>query len=82
MNISDRVQRWVIDAVDPQATIHAVQQLKGGISSLVHRVSLSTKQGIQEFVLRSSIMRSGCRMSRTSHGMRRKAFVGQSEWVQ
>jgi len=47
-----RMQQWIIDAVDPQATIVSVQRLKGGISSLVHLVSLQVEGNEVELVLR------------------------------
>ncbi|WP_282940180.1 aminoglycoside phosphotransferase family protein [Paenibacillus sp. RC67] len=50
--ISDHVLKWVIEAVHPEATIVSIQQLQGGISSLVHGISLSIHGEVRSVVLR------------------------------
>jgi aminoglycoside phosphotransferase (APT) family kinase protein len=51
--VPDRMLRWVLDAVDPRATIVSAQRLPGGISSAVHRITLATMaHGVQNVVLR------------------------------
>lgn len=51
-SLSDRTIRWVIDAVHPEATVISVQQLHGGISSLVHGISLNVNGEERSVVLR------------------------------
>ncbi|RED51181.1 phosphotransferase family enzyme [Cohnella lupini] len=50
--ISERTLGWVIDSVHPEATVLSVRQLKGGVSSLIHAVSLNVKGIRQDYVLR------------------------------
>jgi aminoglycoside phosphotransferase (APT) family kinase protein len=50
--LSDRTLRWVVDAVHPEAIVLSVQQLQGGISSLVYRVSLHVNGQLTSVVLR------------------------------
>lgn len=50
--VPERVLRWVIDSVDPSATVVRVERLHGGASSLVHSVSLSVGSEARHFVLR------------------------------
>jgi aminoglycoside phosphotransferase (APT) family kinase protein len=47
-----RVLKWVIQSVDPNASLLSVQRLYGGISSLVHRISLQVGRTKKDFVLR------------------------------
>lgn len=50
--LPERLLRWVIESVDPSATVHATERLYGGMSSIVHGVTLQIGTGIQHFVLR------------------------------
>lgn len=50
--LSDRVLEWVIQAVHPEAAILSIQQLQGGVSSLVHGISLSVHGDRRAVVLR------------------------------
>lgn len=50
--LSDRALRWVVAAVHPEAIVLSVQQLHGGISSLVHSISLRVNGEERAFVLR------------------------------
>jgi aminoglycoside phosphotransferase (APT) family kinase protein len=50
--LSDRTLRWVINAVHPEASVLSVQQLHGGISSLVHSISLRVNGDERDVVLR------------------------------
>lgn len=50
--LSERMQQWIIDAVDPQAVIVSARRLQRGISSLVHRISLHVEGNEVELVLR------------------------------
>ncbi|WP_079912376.1 phosphotransferase family protein [Paenibacillus sp. 32352] len=50
--LSERVLSWVIRAVHPEATILSVQQLHGGVSSLVHEISLAVRGEVSSVVLR------------------------------
>ena len=50
--LSDRALRWVIDAVHPEANVRFVQQLQGGVSSLVFGVSLFVGGEQKDLVLR------------------------------
>ncbi|MBC8136365.1 MAG: aminoglycoside phosphotransferase family protein, partial [Fibrella sp.] len=43
---------WVVNSVDPAATVYATERLQGGISSLVHGVSLQAGARTRHFVLR------------------------------
>lgn len=44
--------KWIIASVNQQATVHSIRQLQGGMSSLVHEISLEVDGAIQEFVVR------------------------------
>ncbi|UVI29414.1 phosphotransferase family protein [Paenibacillus spongiae] len=50
--LSDRAQSWVIDAVHPNARVLSIQRLLGGISSLVHSVTLEVEGEERAYVLR------------------------------
>ncbi|WP_238402855.1 phosphotransferase family protein [Paenibacillus mesophilus] len=50
--LSDRALKWVIDKVHPEASVISGQQLHGGISSLVHGVTLRLDGEEKAFVLR------------------------------
>jgi len=50
--VEPRALRWVIDAVHPGAEVRSVQRLKGGISSLVHGITLEVNSVTKDFVLR------------------------------
>ena len=38
--LSDRVLKWIVDSVNPNAKVQSISRLHGGISSIVHSVSL------------------------------------------
>ncbi|MED4784640.1 aminoglycoside phosphotransferase family protein [Brevibacillus choshinensis] len=50
--LPERVLHWVVDTLDPTAEVLSVQRLYGGISSIIHRISLQVKGGEREVVLR------------------------------
>lgn len=50
--VEPRALRWVIDAVQSGAEVRSVQRLKGGISSLVHGITLEVNSVTKDFVLR------------------------------
>ncbi len=50
--LSERTLGWIIENVHPEAKVLSTQPLKGGVSSLIHSVSLSVKGERQDFVLR------------------------------
>ncbi|MBP1082553.1 phosphotransferase family protein [Bacillus capparidis] len=50
--LPDRVLKWVIQSVGPDASIQSIQELHGGMSSLVHRISVGADHSEKEFVLR------------------------------
>ncbi|MGZ9584038.1 phosphotransferase family protein [Paenibacillus marinisediminis] len=50
--LPDRVLEWVIESVDPEATIQSIHRMQGGISSIVCSISLQTKHADKEVVLR------------------------------
>ncbi|UQZ87606.1 homoserine kinase [Paenibacillus konkukensis] len=50
--LSDRALRWAADALHPEAEVLSVQQLHGGISSLVHGIELSFGGARRHVVLR------------------------------
>ncbi|MBS4196838.1 phosphotransferase family protein [Lederbergia citri] len=52
MILPERVQKWVVDSINPEATIESINQLKGGISSLVYKVRLKVSEEIYEYVVR------------------------------
>lgn len=51
-SLSEQARKWVVDAVHPSATIFSVNPLKGGISSLVHGITLLADGIEREVVLR------------------------------
>jgi hypothetical protein len=51
-SVPDRVLRWVVDSVDPQAVVESTHRLHGGMSSIVHRVSLRVGEDVRNLVLR------------------------------
>ncbi|WEK54440.1 MAG: aminoglycoside phosphotransferase family protein [Candidatus Cohnella colombiensis] len=50
--LSDRTLNWVIDSVHPEAIVISIKQLQGGVSSLVHGVSLRVNDEQINIVLR------------------------------
>jgi aminoglycoside phosphotransferase (APT) family kinase protein len=50
--LPDRVLKWVVGSVDPQANVQSIRRLHGGTSSIVHSVSLRVNQVVRDFVLR------------------------------
>jgi aminoglycoside phosphotransferase (APT) family kinase protein len=50
--LSDKTLSWVIQSVDPYATVHSIQSLYGGTSSLIYDITLQTSKGFECFVLR------------------------------
>lgn len=50
--IPERAIKWALDAVDPDAVLLSVRRLQGGISAVVHSLSLRTKRGVRQVVLR------------------------------
>ncbi len=44
--------RWLVEAVDPQATVRAVSLLPGATSSTLHRVSLQVGPGMRDYLVR------------------------------
>lgn len=50
--LPDRVRQWIVDTVQPEATILSVRQLKGGVSSPVHEVMLELNGEEKAVVLR------------------------------
>ncbi|RKP47958.1 aminoglycoside phosphotransferase family protein [Cohnella endophytica] len=50
--LSESAVQWVVDAINPEAIVLSAQRLQGGISALVHRVSLSINGERQDVVLR------------------------------
>lgn len=50
--VPDRVLRWVVDSVDPQAVIQSTRRLQGGISSIVHSISMLVGEEVRNLVLR------------------------------
>ncbi|MCJ8010076.1 aminoglycoside phosphotransferase family protein [Lederbergia wuyishanensis] len=50
--LPEEVQKWVVNSINPKATIETISQLKGGISSLVFNVGLMENGGINEYVVR------------------------------
>ncbi len=51
-DLPDRVLKWVVDSVDPQASVEAVRRQHGGISSVVHSVTLRIGEDVKGFVVR------------------------------
>lgn len=50
--LSERLQHWIVNAVHPDAAIVSVQQLHGGITSLLHSITLAVHGREQAVVLR------------------------------
>lgn len=50
--LPDRMVKWLINAVDPRATVESIHRLHGGTSSIVHRVSLRVNHTVEDVVLR------------------------------
>lgn len=50
--LSERLLHWVIQAVHPQAAVHEITQLHGGMSSLVHNITLKLDKTKIKVVLR------------------------------
>ncbi|GAA3409994.1 phosphotransferase family protein [Paenibacillus hodogayensis] len=50
--LSDHTLEWVVDAVDPEASVLAVEQLQGGVSSRVHAVVLRSHGDKRAVVVR------------------------------
>ncbi|MDA8353980.1 MAG: aminoglycoside phosphotransferase family protein [Firmicutes bacterium] len=50
--LPDSAVQWVVQSVDSEASIQSVEGMKGGTSSLLHRLSLQTDQGNVPVVLR------------------------------
>ncbi|MDF2683718.1 MAG: aminoglycoside phosphotransferase, partial [Brevibacillus sp.] len=50
--LPERVLEWVVNSVDPKGKVLSVQRLCGGISSMIHRISLQVNDGEREVVVR------------------------------
>ncbi|TFJ92705.1 phosphotransferase family protein [Lentibacillus salicampi] len=50
--LPDHVLQWVINTVDPNASVGAVYQLKGSTSSTLHSISLKTGRSVRHYVVR------------------------------
>ncbi|WP_068774808.1 phosphotransferase family protein [Paenibacillus sp. FJAT-26967] len=50
--LPDHVLQWVVNAADPQADVVSIQRLYGGISSLMHSITLNNSGIEKSFVLR------------------------------
>ncbi|AFC30235.1 hypothetical protein PM3016_3392 [Paenibacillus mucilaginosus 3016] len=50
--LPDQVLAWVVQAVHPKAAAAAIEQLQGGVSSLVHRITLRVHGEETDVVLR------------------------------
>ncbi|SDD39759.1 Predicted kinase, aminoglycoside phosphotransferase (APT) family [Paenibacillus sp. UNCCL117] len=50
--LSNRLLAWIVEQASPEAAVQAVHRLKGGISSLVHAVTLREGERTAEWVLR------------------------------
>jgi aminoglycoside phosphotransferase (APT) family kinase protein len=50
--LSDHVLNWVIESVDSTAAVQSINQLHGGMSSIVHSISLLVNQEEKKVVLR------------------------------
>lgn len=50
--LSDRALEWVADSVHPEACVLSIERLHGGISSLVHRITLQINGELKPVVLR------------------------------
>ncbi|WP_028775550.1 phosphotransferase family protein [Shimazuella kribbensis] len=51
-NLPEEILTWVIQSVDPYATVLEIHALLGGTSSNMYDIALQTTQGTQHFVLR------------------------------
>ncbi len=51
-DLEESIIQWVKNAVDAQAVVESIQQLKGSTSSTLHQISLRSNQGIQNVVVR------------------------------
>jgi aminoglycoside phosphotransferase (APT) family kinase protein len=50
--LSNKALQWIVDCVNPSATVKSIQRLQGGISSIVHSVSLRIGNSVNEYVIR------------------------------
>ncbi|WP_249313267.1 phosphotransferase family protein [Lederbergia citrea] len=50
--IPEKVLKWIVESVNPNAKVQSISQLHGGVSSLVHRVSLIVGKNVEEYVVR------------------------------
>jgi aminoglycoside phosphotransferase (APT) family kinase protein len=50
--LSNKALQWIVDSVSPSATVKSIQRLQGGISSIVHSVSLQSGDNMNEYVIR------------------------------
>jgi aminoglycoside phosphotransferase (APT) family kinase protein len=50
--LSDRTLQWVVNSVHKQADVVSIERLQGGISSLVHAITLSVGGKLRRVVLR------------------------------
>lgn len=50
--IPKHVLNWVVDSIDRGATVQSIRRLQGGISSIVHSISLKKNHHVKQFVLR------------------------------
>ncbi|WP_238933386.1 phosphotransferase family protein [Brevibacillus choshinensis] len=50
--VPDRILRWVTDSVSPSAQVHSITRLYGGVSSIIHTVSLRVDGVVKDYVLR------------------------------
>ncbi len=51
-DLSDEVLAWIVTSVDPGASVESVRRLVGGISSIVHSVSLRFGDDVKGYVVR------------------------------
>jgi aminoglycoside phosphotransferase (APT) family kinase protein len=50
--LTGQIIKWVVESVDPSATVQAIHQLKGATSSTLHSITLLIKQVTRTVVLR------------------------------
>jgi aminoglycoside phosphotransferase (APT) family kinase protein len=50
--LSKKALQWIVDSVNPFARVESVERLQGGISSIVHSVSLRSGDSTIEYVIR------------------------------
>lgn len=50
--LPDHVQEWVLHAVNSQGKIVAIQQLLGGMSSVMHKISIQSGEVLKDVVIR------------------------------